>query len=120
MARGAQVGGFRIAFPDALLSFDSRIDSSKWTGIEARLNADPVLHQRIHTHILELDALIDQTELTNLERQKAKAITDALIKLIASPDPEWRVIVALLISSPLQAALNLATMVDIIIRVMAS
>lgn len=92
------------------------IDSSQWTGIETRLRQQPELVEAIREKLHEIDKLVDQAGLTNLERQKAKAISEALIKLVESPEPEWKAIVELLTSKPLTALLNVASIVQIVLK----
>jgi hypothetical protein len=64
---------------------------------------------------LEIDRLIDETGLTNVEKHKAKAITEALLKLVYSPEPEWKTIAELLTSKPLTALLNVAAIAQIVL-----
>lgn len=101
-------------FVDALPSM--RIDSADWTGIAQRLESDPALVQQISKHISEIDQLIEKSGLTNAERQKAKAITESLKLLVASPEPEWKAIALLLTSPTLIAVLNVSAIVQIVLK----
>jgi hypothetical protein len=92
------------------------ISSADWTGIEERLQTDRMIVRQIEAHIGEIDKLVEQTGLTNTERQKAKAITEALKLLIASPEPEWKAIATLLTSPSLTAVLNVATIVQLVLK----
>jgi hypothetical protein len=92
------------------------IDSADWTGISERLETSPAIIEQIAKHISEIDQLVEKSGLTNTERQKAKAITDSLRLLVASPEPEWKAIAVLLTSQPLTAILNVAAIVQIVLK----
>lgn len=94
----------------------SATNSASWTGIEQRLSSSPEVVEQIRLKIREIDRLVDETGLTNAERQKAKAISEALIKLVESPEPEWKAIMELLTSKPLTAILNLTAILQIAAR----
>jgi hypothetical protein len=96
--------------------FHPAIDSSSWTGIETRLSTDPKTVAAIVDKIAELDRLVENTGLTNHEKARAKAITQALGNLVESPEPEWKAIVGLLQSPALAASLNLAALVQLILK----
>ena len=93
------------------------VDSYDWTGIERRLTADPALVTEIGSKLQELDRLVDATGLSNSEKARAKAITTALLSLVESPQPEWRVIVELLNSPVIAAICNAATVAGIAIGI---
>ncbi len=93
------------------------ISSADWTGISIRLQSDPAVVSMIASHIGEIDNLVERTGLTNTERQKAKAITDSLRLLVASPEPEWKAIATLLTSPTLTAILNVATIVQLVLGI---
>ena len=105
--------------------FDSKIfdtgekslESHDWTGIERRLAADSVLITEIGSKLREMDRLVDATGLTNSEKAQAKAITTALLSLVESPQPEWRVIVELLNSPVIAAVCNAATLVGLAVGI---
>ena len=102
--------------------FDSddavRVDawSSAWTGIEKRLDSHPRIVDEIRLKMKEIDRLVEAAGLTNEERQKAKAISEALVSLVESPQPEWRAIVNLLNTKPLTALLNLSSIVQLALK----
>ena len=98
---------------DTAADENSMVESSKWTGVERRLHAEPAVVQAIGFHIQQIDRLVDEAGLTNAEKQRAKAITESLRLLIASPEPEWKAIVALLTSPALTAILNVAQIIQI-------
>ena len=95
------------------------IESADWTGIERRLAADPAAVERIQSLVRELDAAIDDAELTNAEKAKAKALTGAIVSLAHSPEPEWKVVGRLLItlldSKAVNASLNAVVIGGVII-----
>ncbi len=93
------------------------ISSDGWTGIEARLERDEEAVERIKGHIRTLDAEVEMLGLSNHERQKVKAITEALIKLAESPEPEWKAIVELLRSPTLGALLGLAGIAQLALKI---
>lgn len=90
--------------------------SVDWTGVERRVASDPALLEDIQRRIEELDAVVEKTGLTNAEQAKAKAITSALRSLVASPEPEWKVIVDLLNAPALKAALTAIGLMDLAMR----
>jgi hypothetical protein len=81
-----------------------RLRSSDWTGIQHRIAAVPGTVERVGNLVTELDLLVEKCGLTNLEQQRAKALTGALVRLVSSPEPEWQVIVQIL-NSPVMTAL---------------
>jgi hypothetical protein len=91
------------------------IDSSKWTGIQERLQKNPGVVEKIEFHIREIDNLVEKANLIDSEKARAKAITEALSSLIASPEPEWKAIVELLNSPVLTAILNATQIVQILL-----
>jgi hypothetical protein len=93
-----------------------RLSSESWTGIAARLQRDPQTVERIKQSLGQLDADVETLTLSNHERAKVKAMTEALVKLIESPEPEWRVIVDLLRSPTLGAILGLAGVVQLALK----
>jgi hypothetical protein len=60
--------------------------------------------------VSELDAALDGAGLSNSDKAKAKALTGAITSLVQSPEPEWKliagVLIALLDSQPVRAAIN--------------
>ena len=104
--------------PTSVLSSSDVIQSSAWTGIETRLARDPVRVEQIKMKVRELDAILADAGLSNHEMAKARAITEALVKLVESPEPEWKAIILLLQSPALGAALNLASLVQLIFVLM--
>ncbi len=92
------------------------IDSADWTGIAQRLESDPAVVQQISKHISEIDRLVERSGLTNTECQKAKAITESLRLLVASPEPEWKAIALLLTSPALTAVLNVSAVIQVILK----
>jgi len=92
------------------------VDSSRWTGIEQRLARDPSAVRHIQSQIMELDRSIETLGLSNHERAKVKAITEALSKLVESPEPEWKVIVDLLRSPTLNAVLSVAQIAQLALK----
>lgn len=101
---------------DVVADHPEAFDSRSWTGIEKRLQSDPDLLEAIRLKLREVDALVDEAGLTNVERQKAKAISEALIKLVESPEPEWKAIVELLNSKPLTAILNVTVVIQLALK----
>lgn len=93
------------------------ISSADWTGITTRLQSSPEVVELIASHIADIDRLVDQTGLTNSERQKAKAITESLGLLVASPEPEWKAIATLLTSPSIAAVLNVSAIAQIILKI---
>jgi hypothetical protein len=91
------------------------LDSARWTGIEQRLARDPARIKDIRTKIREIDGLLSDAGLSNREMAKARAISEALIKLAESPEPEWKAIVDLLQSPALGAALNVVGLIQLIV-----
>jgi len=94
-----------------------RIDSADWTGVERRLEASPVAIQKVRVCVENLNEALDAAGLTNREKEKAKAITEALLKLVMSPEPEWKLVaqalIAFLDSRPVKAAKNAAWLVGL-------
>ena len=94
------------------------VESADWTGIEERLAADPAAMVRIQQALSEIDAALDGAGLSNLEMQKAKALTGALTALINSPEPAWKHVADLLItfwnSPAITASINAATIIPLI------
>lgn len=94
------------------------IDSADWTGIEHRLESDSAAVRHIETLVFELDLALDQAGLTNAERAKARSMTQAIVALVQSPEPEWKVIARLLMtlldSKPVKASLNAAKIAGLI------
>ncbi|WP_126494772.1 hypothetical protein [Sphingosinicella microcystinivorans] len=103
---------------EALETYTDRVspavESSRWTGIENRLQTRPDLVDIITSKIHEIDDIIEKTGLTNAEKDKAKRITASLILLVESPEPEWKAIVELLNSKNLTAMLNIYQIVQVI------
>ncbi|MEV4933664.1 hypothetical protein [Sphingobium sp. LSP13-1-1.1] len=97
-------------------NYGNVFNSSAWTGIEQRLASDPAIVDAIRQKIVEIDSLIEKTGLTNFERDRAKAITEALRSLINSPEPEWRAVVMLLTSPSLTAIINLTTVIELTLK----
>jgi hypothetical protein len=95
------------------------VDSANWTGIELRLGADPAAVERVRAVIIDLDRALDVAGLTNAERAKAGALTGAILSLVQSPEPEWKVIARLLVtlldSRAVNAALNAAQIAGLIV-----
>ncbi|QXQ07961.1 hypothetical protein KX816_08220 [Sphingosinicellaceae bacterium] len=94
------------------------IDSTAWTGVSERLRADPIKVQNITTKIRELDQLVDGSGLTNTQVARVKAITESLVKLVESPEPEWEAIALLLRSPTLQTVLGLAGVTQLVLKIM--
>ncbi|HEY6661920.1 MAG TPA: hypothetical protein VIZ66_03255 [Sphingomicrobium sp.] len=92
-----------------------QFSSVNWTGVEQRLQTSPDLVREIQVKVIEIDRLIEKTGLTNAEKDKAKAITEALLKLVHSPEPEWKIIAELLTSRPLTALVNVAAIAQIVL-----
>ncbi|QYE35242.1 hypothetical protein KZX46_04370 [Polymorphobacter sp. PAMC 29334] len=82
----------------AIASFRDQLAASafEWTGIEERVASDPEIMERIMTSLKEVNVLIEKTGLNNAEKAKAHSINNALMSLIDSPEPEWKVILNLL------------------------
>ena len=94
----------------------THVSSEAWTGIRDRLDRDPVAVSRIQRQIDDLNKEVDRLELSNHERAKVKAITEALTKLVESPEPEWKAIVELLRSPTLASILGLAGLVQLALK----
>jgi hypothetical protein len=94
------------------------IDSADWTGLEVRLNSDPAAVEQIKQNIVALEAALSQAGLTNSETAQAKALTGAILTLVEAPEPEWKVIARLLVtlldSKPVNAAINSAAICGLI------
>lgn len=82
------------------------IDSADWTGIERRLEASPAAVQVIRSKVVELDTALEAAGLTNAECAKAKAMTAAILKLVESPEPEWKIIARLVATLMDSKAIN--------------
>lgn len=95
-----------IITPEIAHAISARLQSADWTGIERRIASTPGAVDRVNVLIIELDRAVEQCGLTNLEQHKAKALTGALIKLVSSPEPEWRAIISILTSPNVTALLN--------------
>ena len=108
------------ALPTEIAFSRLQIQSADWTGIELRLDAQPELTAQISKKVQELDALVELAGLTNVEHRRAKAITESLIKLVNSPQPEWRIIVELLTSKPMEAIATFVGIADIILGLIFS
>ncbi|MBA3670364.1 MAG: hypothetical protein H0W71_09960 [Sphingomonas sp.] len=93
------------------------ISSEEWTGIANRIGRDAAVLSRINQQIIELDREVDRLGLSNHERAKIKAITEALAKLVESPEPEWKVIVELLRSPTLAAVVGLAGIAQLALKI---
>jgi len=93
------------------------ISSEEWTGIANRIGRDAAVLSRINQQITELDREVDRLGLSNHERAKVKAITEALVKLIESPEPEWKAIVELLRSPTLAAVVGLVSIAQIALKI---
>ena len=98
------------------LDYSNSISTANWSGISEKLQAKPEVISQIIAHIYEIDALVEKAELTNAESQKAKAITESLRLLVASPEPEWKAIATLLTSPTLTAILNVAAVIQIVLK----
>jgi hypothetical protein len=109
----APIGALPI-FP----TIQASIDSANWTGIETRLAADPGAVARVSELVSELHAELDRAGLTNYEKATAHSLTRALIALVASPEPEWKVIALTLVtlfnSKAVTAACNAITLSGLI------
>ena len=58
--------------------------------------------------------MVERCGLTNFEQQKAKALTGALIQLLNSPQPAWRVIVEILNTPELNALWRLGEVAGVL------
>lgn len=87
----------------------TQLRSASWTGIEQRVASSPEILREARILIRNLDGLVERCGLTNLEQQRAKALTGALVQLISSPQPEWQIVVAILNSPLFSALINLQT-----------
>ena len=94
------------------------LSSEAWTGIEIRTQRDPAIVETLRQKVHEIEAVSLKLSLTNSERQKISAITEALVKLIESPEPEWKAIVALLQSPKLSAILSLAQLAQFALKIL--
>lgn len=93
------------------------IDSALWTGIKVRIQADLALYEDIAAKVRELDAIVEDFGLSNTQTARAKAITESLVKLVGSPEPEWEAIAVLLRSPVLQSFLGLAALAQLILKI---
>ena len=101
---------------DVPIDIPLSVSSEAWTGVETRLKRDELAVNRIRQHVAQLDREVENLGLTNQERAKVKAITEALVKLIESPEPEWKAIVELLRSPTLGAILGLAGLTQLVLK----
>jgi hypothetical protein len=101
---------------DSQNDIPTHVSSEAWTGIAERLERDPTTVSRIQTQIGELNREVDKLGLSNHERAKVKAITEALTKLVESPEPEWKSIVELLRSPTLGVILGLAEIAQLALK----
>lgn len=92
------------AAAEAVASLRSQLAANayEWTGIEERVASNPNVVEQIMTSLMKVNILIEETGLNNAEKAKAHSINNALISLINSPEPEWKVILNLL-STPAYA-----------------
>jgi hypothetical protein len=92
------------------------ISSETWTGIRNRFERDPQAIENLKGQINHLNRSIEALGLSNHEHAKVQAITGALVKLVESPEPEWKVIVDLLQSPTLNAILGLTGIAQLILK----
>lgn len=109
------IGGLQADGDAAEVAYEiqAKLRSVIWTGIEARIEGLPGAKDEVFRQIVALDRAIEKCGLTNTETQKAKALTSALIKLVASPEPAWDAVLGILTSQGLTAILNVAQIATI-------
>jgi hypothetical protein len=103
--------------PEVAHAVRARLQSADWTGIERRIEALPGAIDRVGVMIVELDRVVEQCGLTNLEQQRAKALTGALLQLVHSPQPEWHAVLAILTSPTMTAILNVQAIAIIVVGI---
>lgn len=103
--------------PEFAQEVRDRLRSASWTGIETRMAALPGAVERVGKLIVELDQAVERCGLTNLEQQRAKALTGALRQLASSPQPEWQHIVQILNSPIFTALLNVKDVAYLVVGI---
>ena len=106
LVRSRDAASQPVVTPETAQLIAAKLRSADWTGIERRIVALPGSVDRVGALIVELDRVVERCGLTNIEQQKAKALTSALLQLVASPQPEWRSILTILTSPTFTALVN--------------
>ncbi|MFN2100766.1 hypothetical protein [Altererythrobacter sp. MF3-039] len=83
-----------------------------WTDVDERI--DDAGKATIRAKIIELATAIQQSELTDREKQNLLARTRAVQQLLDAPDPSWREIVEILNNKYLCAFLNTIAIIQLI------
>lgn len=112
-ASGVSVFYTEVNAAEVAYEIQAKLRSASWTGIEARIEAFPGAKDDVYRRIVALDRALEKCGLTNIEAQKSKALTSALIKLVASPEPAWDAILGILTSRGMTAILNVTQVATI-------
>jgi len=91
------------------------VDSTTWTGLTKSLGAVKIA--QIRTGVRVLVEVVEQSDLSAMEKENALASARAIELLVNAPDPPWKQVVDLLCSPPLTAFLNAASLLTIILGI---
>ncbi len=93
------------------------VDSSNWTGLTKRLGPEKIKQVRQGARVLV--EVVEQSDLKGTDKENALACAKAVEELVKAPDPQWKQVIEILNSSPLTAFLNAASMLTIILGIIA-